>query len=165
MPRSTQQLAASDLTVGEHVTHREVTLDMAAFMQFSALTGDRHPIHYDAAYAARNGFRAPVAHGLLLLAISALGATDLSDRLHDSMVVMTGAHAKFLSPVISGDTVRLDYVVASVKPHAAGMSKVAFEVRVSDAHDSPQAGKRPKSVFLLEFLLKDQPSPSHESEH
>ena len=46
-----------------------------AFRAFADLTGDAHPIHYDPAYAAATRFGKPIAHGLLLAAYTALGAT------------------------------------------------------------------------------------------
>ncbi|WP_179283934.1 MaoC family dehydratase [Bordetella genomosp. 10] len=163
---------ASDLAVGDHVAMREIAVDMAAFTQFAALTGDRHPIHYDAGYAIAKGFRGPVAHGLLLLSLSALGATDLSDRLHESMVAMTGVQARFLGPVIAGDVLRFDYTVAAIRPHADGLAKVSFDVtirRIDPARPKAASGEthatRPEGLFTLEFLLKDHPSPSHASEH
>lgn len=172
MPGSSPQLNASDLAVGDHVAEREIAVDMAAFMQFAALTGDRHPIHYDAGYAIAKGFRGPVAHGLLLLSLSALGATDLSDRLHDSMVAMTSVRARFLGPVVAGDVLLLDYTVAAIRPHAEGLAKVSFDVTVrrnNPARPGAASGvtpaTRPEGLFTLEFLLKDHPSPSHESEH
>jgi len=176
MTHSKQQLTASDLAVGDHVAEREIAVDTAAFGQFAALTGDRHPIHYDADYAIGKGFRGPVAHGLLLLSLSALGATDMSDKLHDSMVAMTGAQARFLGPVVAGDVLRLDYTVAAKRPHAKGLVKVSFDVTVrridparaglgGDEVSNASLATRPAAVFTLEFLLKDHPDLSHASEH
>ncbi|OWT54206.1 MaoC family dehydratase [Candidimonas nitroreducens] len=165
MPASKQQLYATDLEIGAQVAEREITLDMAAFLNFSALTGDRHPIHYDASYAHDKGFRGPVAHGLLLLALSALGATDLSEQLHDSMVAMTSAQARFLRPVIAGDRLKLTYTVAAVEPRTAGVSLVSFDVELHAIQADSDPGNQPKSTFRLQFLLKDHIDQSHAPEH
>ena len=55
------QLAGEDFTTGQVVARREVLLDERAFNAFAALTGDAHPIHYNAAYAQARGLRAPSA--------------------------------------------------------------------------------------------------------
>ncbi|MFC4273639.1 MaoC family dehydratase [Achromobacter aloeverae] len=156
MPSTSTQLAAHDLAVGAHVARRELTLDTAEFMQFSTLTGDRHPIHYDPVYARDKGFRGPVAHGLLLLGISALGATTLSERLHDCMVAMTGTSAQFLRPVIAGDRLRLDYRVASIQPRDADHSLVSFDVEVAVLAPTPTRSGSPACVISLTFLLKNR---------
>lgn len=124
------QLMGADLAAGEVVARREVLLDAASFELFARLTGDAHPLHYDAAYAQAQGLRAPIAHGLLLVALTALGATPLSARLHDSMVAMLGTEARFLSPAYLGDRVELVTRVASVEPKSRNRCIAAFEVRL-----------------------------------
>jgi acyl dehydratase len=124
------QLMGADLVVGEVVARRHVLLDAASFDAFARLTGDAHPLHYDAAYAKAQGLRAPIAHGLLLVAITALGATPLSAQLHDSMVAMLGTNARFQSPAYVGDTVDLVTSVAGVEPKARNRCIARFEVRL-----------------------------------
>ena len=80
------QLYFEDFAPGQHWPGQERRLDAAEFRAFATLTGDAHPIHYDADYARGTRFGAPVAHGLLVAAIGALGATALSPRLESSMV-------------------------------------------------------------------------------
>ncbi len=80
------------------------------------MTGDRHPIHYDREYAQTQGWDAPLAHGLLLLGICAIGAAPLGEELKDSMVAMLGNDARYKKPVILGDTVTPRFTVAAVEP-------------------------------------------------
>ena len=82
------QLFADDLVVGFHFRGAARTLTTDMFSQFAALTGDAHPIHYDEAHAANTRFGRPLAHGLLLTSLTALGATSLSRSVEDSMVAM-----------------------------------------------------------------------------
>lgn len=79
------------------------TLTDAHFLLFSAVTGDTHPIHYDTEYARRTRFKKPIAHGLLLSSLVALGASNARDRLDG--LVMTEQGATFLKPAIVGDTI------------------------------------------------------------
>lgn len=88
------------------------TLTDAHFDQFSHLTGDRHPIHHDAAYAKGTRFGRPVAHGLLLAALTALGASTGKERCHGFVFVEQGT--RFLAPAFVGDTIRPQLVVERV---------------------------------------------------
>ena len=124
------QLYGHDLVPGTVVAERSVLLDAAAFKAFAQLTGDAHPIHYDAAHAASKGLRAPIAHGLLIIAVTALGAMPLSQQLGDSMLAMLGAQARFVSPVYVGDTVAVRMRVASITVKSSNRCIAAFDVDV-----------------------------------
>lgn len=67
---------APEFEPGQVFTRPSKTLTDAHFLFFSGLTDDNHPIHYDIEYAKSTRFGEPLAHGLLLAAITALGATD-----------------------------------------------------------------------------------------
>ena len=90
------------------------TLTDAHFLFFSGLTGDVHPIHHDVEYAKGTRFGKPVAHGLLLSALTALGATDKRGRGGSFVFVEQGC--KFLKPAVIGDTVRPILVVERMWP-------------------------------------------------
>ena len=80
------------------------TLTDAHFLFFSGLTGDVHPIHYDVEYAKKTRFEKPLAHGLLLSALTALGASSGRDRAEGFVFVEQGC--RFLRPAVVGDTIR-----------------------------------------------------------
>jgi 3-hydroxybutyryl-CoA dehydratase len=80
------------------------TLTDAHFLFFSALTGDAHPIHYDAEYAKGTRFGKPLAHGLLLQSLTAMGASTGRDRLEGFVFIEQGC--RFLKPALVGDTIR-----------------------------------------------------------
>ena len=123
-----------DFAAGQVYPGQRRTLDETAFLRFAELTGDAHPIHYDADYASRTAFGKPVAHGLLVTAVGALGATPLSRRLEESLVAFVEQDAKFLKPVLVGDEVRTELEVESVKPTRSGATGVVrFIVRVYGA--------------------------------
>ena len=89
---------------GERFEGPSKTLTDAHFLFFSALTGDAHPIHYDIEYARHTRFRKPLAHGLLLQSLTALGASTARERLEGFVFVEQGC--RFLKPAVVGDTVR-----------------------------------------------------------
>jgi acyl dehydratase len=88
------------------------TLTDAHFLFFSGLTYDSHPIHYDVEYARRTRFGKPLAHGLLLAALTALGGSNASHRLDGFVFVEQGS--RFLRPVAVGDTVRPRFTVERI---------------------------------------------------
>ena len=79
------------------------------------MTGDNHPLHYDDEYAKKTRFGGRLAHGLLLMGMTAVGASELSQRLEHSMIAFAEQGCRFLRPVLIGDTVRTEYTVASVE--------------------------------------------------
>jgi acyl dehydratase len=80
------------------------TLNDTHFVLFSAITGDVHPIHYDVEYANQTRFGKPLAHGLLLASMTALGASTARDQIDGLVFVEQGC--RFLSPALVGDTIR-----------------------------------------------------------
>jgi len=105
-----------DFTPGEVFRSPPHTLSDKHFAAFAAMTGDAHPLHYDSDYARAKGWDAPIAHGLLLLGLCALGAAPLSHELAESMVAMLGNEARYKRPAFVGDTVTPQFTVVSVEP-------------------------------------------------
>lgn len=101
IPRSTDTV--SPFRKGESFEGPSRTLTDAHFLLFSALNSDSHPIHYDIEYAKATRFRKPVAHGLLLASLTALGASTARERCHGLVFVEQGCH--FLRPAFVGDTI------------------------------------------------------------
>lgn len=132
------QLYAEDLVPGLQFRGEPVVLSLQHFTGFAGLTGDAHPLHYDAGYAAGTRFKRPVAHGLLLMALTALGATAMSRRLEASMIAFVAQDARFLRPAFVGDRVRARFTVAAVdmKPRKAA-AIVRFSVQLLDDAEQP----------------------------
>jgi 3-hydroxybutyryl-CoA dehydratase len=127
------QIFAEDLAVGETFAGRLRSIDEEQFGLFARLTGDDHPIHYDEAFAAKTRFRKPIAHGLLLVSMTALGATEMSRRLRDAMVALTEQRCRFLKPVFVGDLVTSRFeVVAIHRTPCSDMALVHFSVQLFD---------------------------------
>lgn len=88
------------------------TLTDAHFLMFSAVTGDVHPIHYDVEYAKRTRFGKPLAHGLLLASLTALGASSGRTRCNGYVLIEQGS--RFLHPAAVGDTIRPELVIERI---------------------------------------------------
>lgn len=111
-----EQWYLEDFAVGQRFEFGRRTVTDAHFAFFAAISGDNHPIHYDDVYASRSKFGRRVAHGLLLAAMTAMGAAPLSVRLHDSMVAFLEQSTRFLRPVFVGDSVAVEAEVAELIP-------------------------------------------------
>ena len=103
---------ALDVVPGQVFNSPSKTLTDAHFLFFSGLTGDNHPIHYDVEYAKSTRFGAPLAHGLLLAAMTALGASDASPQIEGFVFVEQGS--RFLKPALVGDTIRPQLTVEKI---------------------------------------------------
>ena len=105
-----------DFTPGEVFMSAPQTLSDKHFAAFAAMTGDAHPLHYDPDYARANGWDGPLAHGLMLLGLCALGAAPISRELTESMIAMLGNEARYKRPAFVGDTVTPQFTVIAVEP-------------------------------------------------
>jgi len=115
MAQNTKQLFLEDFTPGQIFAGASRHVSEDDVLAFAALTGDRHPIHYDDDYAKATRFGRPIVHGLHLMALTALGAAPLSEQLEASMVAMLGQSASFQRPVFKDDLVRSQFEIESVE--------------------------------------------------
>jgi 3-hydroxybutyryl-CoA dehydratase len=81
------------------------TITETDLVSFAALTGDHHPLHTDAEWAAGSEFNGRIAHGMLLLSYS-VGLVPL-DPAH--VLALRGfERVAFKRPVRIGDTIRVE---------------------------------------------------------
>src|SRR5206468_12001527 len=81
------------------------TITEADIVAFSALTGDWHPQHADAQWAASSAFGERIAHGMLVLSF-ALGLVSFDpDRV---IALRRVSRATFKAPVRIGDTIHVE---------------------------------------------------------
>jgi 3-hydroxybutyryl-CoA dehydratase len=109
-----------DFKPGEVFSGKPQTLTAKHFAQFAEMTGDAHPLHYNNDYARAKGWDGPLAHGLLLLSLCAIGAAPLSDELNESMVAMLGNDVRYRRPALAGDTLTAQFTVRTVEPKDDG---------------------------------------------
>ena len=110
-----EQLYFDDFKIGARFTSPGRTLGDAHFLMFAGMTGDNHPIHYDAEYARQTLFGERVAHGLLVMAMTAVGASPLSHRLEQSMIAFVEQGCRFLRPVLLNDTIHPEFEVIALE--------------------------------------------------
>jgi acyl dehydratase len=100
------------------------------------LTGDRHPVHIDAAVARANGYRGPILHGLCTFGTV---VREVSTVLGVDPTSITDIDANFLAPVFPGD-------VLDLRVEHAPDEWIRFEARVDD-----------KPVLSGAFVAGEQP--------
>ena len=124
------QLYWDDLRLGDRWESPSRTINDAHFAFFAGLTGDNHPIHYDEEYAKKTPLGLRLAHGLLLMSLTAVGASPLSHRLHASMIAFLEQGSRFVKPVTVGDTISPEHeVVALEKKGERGIVRLAARLR------------------------------------
>ncbi len=101
-----------ELKVNDEFTAPSKTMTDAHYLFFSGLTGDNGQIHYDAEYCRKTKFGKPVAHGLLLAGMTALGASYISNRIDGFIFLEQGC--RFLKPVFVGDTIYPRHTVEKI---------------------------------------------------
>jgi acyl dehydratase len=111
-----RQRYLDDFQPGETFESLPQTLTEKHFAAFADITGDAHPIHYDADYARSKGWDGPIAHGLMLLGLCALGAAPISRELTDSMVAMLGNDVRYKRPAFDSDKLTPQFTVTAVEP-------------------------------------------------
>lgn len=89
------------------------TISEADVLAYAELTGDRNPLHVDAAYAARSRFGSQIAHGLLT---AGLISTVLGMRLPGPGGIFLSQTLKFLRPVRFADTITATAEVTAWNP-------------------------------------------------
>jgi acyl dehydratase len=140
-----------ELEEGLEFTTRGRTITEGDLMSFSALTGDWHPQHSDAEWAARSRFSGRIAHGMLVLSY-AVGLVPFDP---ERVVALRGLQsARFKRPVAIGDTIHVHCRVESTRPldDATALVRLAFRILNQDDRAVALAG--------LEAVCRRDPEPS-----
>jgi 3-hydroxybutyryl-CoA dehydratase len=114
-----------------HVS-RGRTITEADVAQFAALTGDMHPQHTDAVWAAGGRFGERVAHGMLVLSY-AVGLVEFDpERV---VALRRVSNAVFKRPVVLGDTIHVESAIEAVDELDGDHSLVVCGWRVLNQDD------------------------------
>jgi itaconyl-CoA hydratase len=92
-----------EFTVGDVYEHRPGrTLSEADNTWFTLLTMNTHPLHFDAAYAAKTEFGRPIVNSCLTLAV--VVGMSVSDVSQKAIANLGWNDIRLLAPVYAGDT-------------------------------------------------------------
>jgi 3-hydroxybutyryl-CoA dehydratase len=124
---TTFEKSFDELAVGERFTTRGRTIGEADVTGFAALTGDTHPQHVDADWAADSRFGERIAHGLLVLSFAAGSMPFDPDRV---VALRRIGDAVFKQPVRIGDTIHVEGEIAAKSEIDPGHGLVSTRWRV-----------------------------------
>lgn len=131
--------AAALPKAGEETVSRGRTISEADLVSFAALTGDWHPQHADAKWAARGQFGERVAHGMMVLSY-AVGLIVLDPERVVALRALEDV--TFKRPVRIGETIRVRSQVESVEALDAGLALVTLTWRVINQNERVVARAR-----------------------
>ena len=103
-----------DFKVGDVYEHRPGrTLSEADNTWFTLLTMNKHPLHFDQAYAAKSEFGRPLVNSALTLAIVA--GMSVSDVSQKTIANLGWDKIRLTAPVFVGDTIYAESEVLSLR--------------------------------------------------
>ncbi len=101
-----------DFRVGDVYEHRPGrTITQADNTWFTLLTMNTHPLHFDAAYAAKSEFKQPLVNSTLTLAI--VMGMSVSDVSQKAIGNLGWNNIRLTAPVFAGDTLYAESEVLS----------------------------------------------------
>ena len=121
-----------ELEVGERFATRGRTIGESDITGFATLTGDTHPQHTDAEWAAGSRFGERIAHGLLVLSYAAGLMPFDPERV---VALRRVGEAVFKQPVKIGDTIHVEGEVAAKTELDAGHGLVETRWKVVNQRD------------------------------
>ena len=125
-----------DFKVGDVYEHRPGrTISEADNTWFTLLTMNTHPLHFDAAYAAKTEFGRPLVNSCLTLSIVAgMSVSDLSQK---AIANLGWDKIRLTAPVFAGDTIYAESEVLAVR--ASSIAPDAGDRH--RAHDRKEGGR------------------------
>jgi len=123
----TRQLWFEDFVPGTVLDSPSRLVTLVDIDRYADLTGERHPVHMDDAFARRAGFRGRIAHGLFGLALIEGLKAELG--LFESSVVASLGwdNVRFHLPLEPGDHVHLRLELVSKRPSSKEGRGIAVE--------------------------------------
>ena len=123
-------------------------------LSFARVSGDNHPIHVDATYAAGTEFGQRIAHGPFGIAM-AIGLFGSLPQFRDTAIVMASIDQwRFAAPMFIGDVVHLRLTLGAKRLTRSGRGMVdrGFELVRADG-SIPQSGQSPMVVRRREVEI------------
>ena len=119
-----------DFKVGDIYQHRPGrTISEADNTWFTLLTMNTHPIHFDAAYAAKTEFGRPLVNSCLTLAmVTGISVNDLSRK---AIANLGWDKVRLTAPVFAGDTIYAESEVLEVRESKSRPTQGIIKVRTT----------------------------------
>ena len=144
---------ASDLDPGTRFATRGRTVTEADVVGFAALTGDWHPQHADAVWAAESPFGERIAHGMLVVSF-AVGLVPLDPAR--VMALRRIKDATFRRPVCLGDTIHVEGKVRERKTVNEEASLVVLGIDVVNQDGRRACGAQVEVLWREDVPAEDE---------
>ena len=135
-----------DLKIGQTAT-RSHTLTQAHVNKYAEITGDRNPLHFDAAFTGKTKFGRLVVHGGLTSGL--LNALVAEDMPGPGTVFMS-MDLKFTAPVYIGDTITATAEVLEVH-ESKPICKLGVRIKRTDG-ETVLSGETVCYRFMAELV-------------
>jgi acyl dehydratase len=131
-----------DFRVGDVYEHRPGrTISEADNTWFTLLTMNTHPVHFDAAYAAKTEFGRPLVNSCLTLAmVAGMSVSDLSQK---AVANLGWDRIRLTAPVFAGDTIYAESEVLEVRESRSRPTQGIVTVRTT--------GKKADGTAFMSF--------------
>lgn len=131
-----------DFNVGDVYEHRPGrTISESDNTWFTLITMNQHPVHFDAAYAAKGEFKKPLVNSLLTLSIVA--GMSVSDVSQKAIANLGWDKIKLTAPVFIGDTLYAESEVLEVRESKSRPTQGIVTVKTT--------GKRADGVVFMAY--------------
>lgn len=97
--------------VGQKASFSKTISDYDVYA-FAGISGDFNPVHVNDVEASKSMFKQRIAHGILSLSFI---STVIGQRLPGEGTIYLSQNAKFLKPVLIGDTITATVEVAEIR--------------------------------------------------
>jgi 3-hydroxybutyryl-CoA dehydratase len=103
-----------DIPIGLKTSFSKTVSESDVYL-FAGITGDLDPNHVDEEYCRKTSLGHRVAHGALILGYTSAASTRILQDFDRPMVSVGYDRVRFLKPVYFGDTITVDYEIASIE--------------------------------------------------
>ena len=145
------------LSEGDRFASRGRTVTESDVHAFAAQTGDLHPQHCDADWAARSPFGERIAHGMLVLSY-AVGLVGFDpERV---LALRRISDAVFKRPVKLGDSIHVEGSVLQLNPVSDDAGLVTLGMRILNQDDQTVCRAKVEALWKRDAPLPD-PAIAH----
>jgi acyl dehydratase len=140
------------LNEGDRLCSRGRTVTEGDVHAFAAQTGDLHPQHCDADWAAKSPFGERIAHGMLVLSY-AVGLVGFDpERV---MALRRITDAVFKRPVKLGDSIHVEGSILHLSPVSDEAGLVTIGLRILNQHGQTVARAKVEALWKRDTPLPD----------
>jgi acyl dehydratase len=125
------------------------TITLADIDAYAELTGERHPVHMDEAFARAAGFCGRIAHGLFGLALIEGLKAELGCFERSVIASLGWDRVRFSAPLEPGDAVHLELTLVEKRPSSKPGRGIAVERGALVKADGTVATSGDHTVMLL----------------